>query len=154
MTTISLEVGPKQTERADYLVPPDSPDTEALPPQDRLTDQDGRTKRRPVKGFAALIGLIVAAGFIVILSLNMAVAQGAFTVALLEEEAATLAEQEQALLRQVAQLESPESLATKAEALGMQPASGGSFLRLEDGTMVGPGVPKKLQRPPGGRDKS
>jgi len=154
MTTISLEVGLKHTDRAQHLAPPNSLATEVSAPQDRLSGQAARPKRRPVKGFAALIGLIVAAGFIVILSLNMAVAQGAFTVALLEEEAATLAEREQALLRQVAQLESPESLATKAKALGMQPASGGSFLRLEDGTMVGPGVPKKLQRPPGGRDKS
>jgi hypothetical protein len=111
------------------------------------------THRRPVKGIVALVGLIVVAGFLVILSLNMAVAQGAFTVALLEEEAAALSEREQALLRQVAQLESPASLATKAKALGMQPAPGGSFLRLADGTMVGPGVPKKLQKPAGGRDK-
>lgn len=109
--------------------------------------------RRPVKGLVALIGLIVVTGFVVILSLNMAIAQGAFTVALLDEAAATLTEREQALMRQVAQLEAPSSLATKAKALGMQPALGGSFLRLEDGTMVGPGVPKKLQRPPGGRER-
>lgn len=115
---------------------------------------EGASKRRPVKGLAALIALIVVASFLVILSLNMAIAQGSFTVALLEEEAATLSEREQALVRQVAELESPGSLATKAKALGMQPAPGGSFLRLEDGTMVGPGVPKKLRRPPGLRDKS
>ncbi len=115
---------------------------------------EGASKRRPVKGLAALIALIVVASFLVILSLNMAIAQGSFTVALLEEEAATLSEREQALVRQVAELESPASLATKAKALGMQPAPGGSFLRLEDGTMVGPGVPKKLRRPPGLRDKS
>ena len=45
----------------------------------------GASKRRPVKGLAALIALIVVASFLVILSLNMAIAQGSFTVALLEE---------------------------------------------------------------------
>lgn len=105
--------------------------------------------KRPVRGFIALIAMTVIAGFLAILTLNMAIAQGAFSVALLEDEAAFLNEREQSLLREVAQLESPSSLARKAASLGMQPSAGGSFLRLEDGTMVGPGVPKRLQRPVG-----
>jgi hypothetical protein len=107
-------------------------------------------KKPPIKGLIALVTLVVVAGFVAILALNMATAQGAFTVALLEEEASTLAEREQSLMQQVALIESPGALATKAKALGMQPAEGGSYIRLEDGTLVGPGIPKNLKRPAAG----
>jgi hypothetical protein len=107
-------------------------------------------KKPPIKGLVALVALVVVAGFVAILTLNMATAQGAFTVALLEEEEATLAEREQSLMQQVALIESPGALATKAKALGMQPAEGGSYIRLEDGTLVGPGIPKSLKRPAAG----
>ena len=49
--------------------------------------------------------------------------------------------QEQTLLQQVANEESPESLQKRADQLGMVPVSAPVFLRLADGAVLGTPVP-------------
>ncbi len=64
-------------------------------------------------------------------------AQDAFVLHRLQQQVSTLTEQEQAITAFTARESSPDSLASKATALGMVPGGTPVFLDLDTGKVVG-----------------
>ena len=95
---------------------------------------------------AAVVG-ILAVGLLGLLALNTVLAQDAFRLHALQLEGKTLAVQEQTLQREVERLQSPQSLAARASALGMVPGGPPAFLRLADGKVLGAAVPGQAPAP-------
>lgn len=91
--------------------------------------------------FALVVVGLLLSGMGVLLVLNTTLAQGAFEIRSLTGAQSALAIQEQQLLQQVAIAESPESLQSRADALGMVPVASPVFLRLADGAVLGTPVP-------------
>ena len=119
--------------------------TPSAPGSTRLHVITGRTPRLGRNAFGLLIGAILILGLLTVLLLNTVLAQGAFTIHTLEKSATSLEVQQQALERQVAALETPESLQLKATALGMVRANTPVFLRLRDHRVLG--VPQAVTLP-------
>ena len=91
--------------------------------------------------FSLVVVALLLSGMGGLLILNTTLAQGAFEINALTRAHNALAVQEQTLLQQVANEESPESLQKRADQLGMVPVSAPVFLRLADGAVLGTPVP-------------
>jgi hypothetical protein len=91
--------------------------------------------------FVAAVVVILAAGLLGLLLLNTVLAQDAFRLHALQLQGHVLADQEQSLQREVEALQSPQSLAARATAMGMVPGGPRAFLRLSDGKVLGVAVP-------------
>lgn len=87
--------------------------------------------------FVVVVVGILAAGLLGLLVLNTVLAQDAFALHTLQVQGRTLADQEQALQRDVERLQSAASLAQRASDLGMVPGGPPAFLRLSDGKVLG-----------------
>ncbi|MBK5308059.1 MAG: hypothetical protein JJD92_15345 [Frankiaceae bacterium] len=98
--------------------------------------------------FIAVVVGILAVGLLLLLLLNTVLAQDAFRLHSLQVQGRQLADQEQALQREVERLQSPASLANRAGALGMVPGGPPAFLRLADGKVIGAAVPGQAAPPP------
>jgi hypothetical protein len=83
----------------------------------------------------------LAAGFFAVLLLNTIISQGAFRQHELEIQLILLAEEEEALAREVQQAEAPREVERAARKLGMVPAAAPVFLRLSDAAILGEPVP-------------
>ena len=120
-----------------------------LPPRLRVVPRG--TPRLGRNAFGLLIGALLGCGLMAVLLLNTVLAQGAFAIHSLEQEATALEIQQQALEQEVALLETPGSLARRARDLGMVRSPLAAFLRLSDGQVLGvptvtPGRPRTLGR--------
>jgi len=109
------------------------------------------TPRLGRNAFGLLIGALLACGLMAVLLLNTVLAQGAFAIHSLEEEATALEIRQQALEQEVAILDTPGSLARRARDLGMVRSPLAAYLRLSDGRVLGvptvtPGRPRTLGR--------
>jgi hypothetical protein len=91
----------------------------------------------PRAPFVALVLLVVVAGVLGILVLNTKINENAFKLARLRTERSTLEQQEQQLDQQLADLESPNSLAAAARRLGLVPSGTPAYLQLPNGQTVG-----------------
>jgi hypothetical protein len=87
--------------------------------------------------FVVVVVLILLGGLLGLLALNTVLAQDAFALHSLQVQSRQLADREQALQREVADLQSPRSLASRATGLGMVPGGPPAFLRLSDGKVLG-----------------
>jgi hypothetical protein len=87
--------------------------------------------------FVLVVVLILVTGLLGLLALNTVLAQDAFKLHALQVSSRVLADREQALQRQVADLQSPQSLAARATRLGMVPGGPPAFLQLPDGKVLG-----------------
>lgn len=96
--------------------------------------------------FVVVVVALLAAGLLLLLLLNTVLAQDAFRLHALQVQGRQLADQEQALTRQVERLQSPAALASRAVAMGMVPGGPPAFLRLSDGKVIG--VARPGQAPP------
>jgi cell division protein FtsB len=106
-----------------------SPRPAAVPP----TSLTVVPRPRPKAGrgvFGLLLLLLLVGGLMTLLGLNTALAQDSFVVQNLQTQQAQLDDQEQQLSQQVADLESPEVLASKARALGMIRGGRPTFLTV------------------------
>ena len=74
------------------------------------------------KYFATFLTVVSAAGFLVLLGVNTLLAQDAFTLSNLKVEAKAVADQRDAINRQIDSYAAPEKLAEAAAALGMRPS--------------------------------
>lgn len=93
-----------------------------------------RTRTRPPRvPFVLLVLMLLGVGLVGLLLVNTELQQGAFTMHELEVKLADLRDREAALEREVATLEAPKTLATRAAALGMVPNPNPGFLVLTDG---------------------
>lgn len=107
-------------------------------PQRRLRPLERPAVRRRPR----LLGAILAvAGAVAIgaaqMGLSLAATQDSFVVADLNAQQRALTLQQQALNDELAGLSSPQSLASRADALGLVVAGSASYLRLSDGEVLG-----------------
>ncbi|MET7393208.1 hypothetical protein ABZS66_06900 [Dactylosporangium sp. NPDC005572] len=96
----------------------------------------------PRAPFVALVLVLVLAGVIGILVLNTRIAENAFKLDALKTKQSGLDRDEQRLRSDLADKESPVTLASRAKQLGLVPSRTPAFLLLPDGTkleMPGPG---------------
>ena len=100
----------------------------------------GRTRAARAPFIAVVVALLLT-GLLALLVLNTVLAQDAFRLHQLQLDGRALADREQALARQVSDLQSPHSLAARATALGMVPGGSPAFLRLSDGKILGRSEP-------------
>lgn len=98
--------------------------------------------------FVAVVVGILGLGLLGLLLLNTVLAQDAFRLHALQVQGHRLADQEQGLQREVEQLQSPQSLAAHASALGMVQGGPPAFLRLSDGKVLGAPEPGHAAPPP------
>ena len=95
----------------------------------------------PRAPFVVLILLVVVGGVLGVLLLNTKINENAFRLHDLRARQVVLDQRQQHLEQQIAEAESPGSLAAAARRLGLVPAGEPAFLRLPDGTVVGVPVP-------------
>lgn len=91
--------------------------------------------------FVVLLVTLLASGLVGLLMLNTVLAQDAFVLHDLKRTVATLTDQQQALMQDVAAAQAPEALAARARALGMVESPGPVFIRLADGRVLGVATP-------------
>jgi hypothetical protein len=82
--------------------------------------------------FATCLSAVAGIGLLILLAVNILLAQDAFTLSELKAEAKVVADQREAINRQIASASSPEALAAKAQALGMRPSNSPVFLNLDE----------------------
>ena len=81
--------------------------------------------------FAIFLSTVAGIGFLILLAVNILLAQDAFTLSELKAEAKVVADQREAINRQIESVSSPAALAAQAEALGMRPSQSPVFLNLD-----------------------
>lgn len=96
----------------------------------RLTVVPRVRARAPRVPFVLLVSLVLALGVVGLLMFNTSMQQAAFTTSRLEDKAAALTAQEQALAVEVEALRNPQRVAEQAQAMGMVLPSGSCFLAL------------------------
>lgn len=87
--------------------------------------------------FFVLTAIVLVAGLLALLFLNMQLAKGSYALHDLQRRSTILAEQQETLTEQLSALEAPARVASKAAELGMVPGSSPAFLRLPDGQVLG-----------------
>jgi hypothetical protein len=81
-------------------------------------------------GFATLLSGVLILGLLALLGLNLVLAKNSFVLHDLRQESRSLSHVEQALTENLARSQSPQELAARANALGMVPGEGATFLRV------------------------
>ena len=120
----------------------------ALSPRDHAADPVERAlhKLRAIPGgrrrigttaFGLMMGALLVVGLLLVLLLNTVLAQGAFAIHTLEQQATAREIQQQRLAQEVAALDTPDALRQRAEDLGMVRVATPVFLRLKDGKVLG-----------------
>lgn len=88
-------------------------------------------------GMGAIVAMLVIIGFVATLLLNTMRTEGSFELSALQEQNSQLHATQVSLEAQVAQMQSPATLADRAQDLGMVPSPSTAVLRLSDNTVVG-----------------
>lgn len=96
-------------------------------------------------GFGLFVTVILLIGLLGGLVINTMLSHGQFEISRLRTELTAAADYQEALAQEVAKLESPESLKTRAIEMGMTPGPGVGFVDLRDGRIIAPGVPEKFR---------
>ena len=81
--------------------------------------------------FATFLSVVAGVGLLMLLAVNILSAQDAFQLSALKAEAKVVADQREAINRQIEAASSPEALAVKARSLGMRPSDSPVFLNLD-----------------------
>ncbi|WP_350346867.1 hypothetical protein ABIQ69_09420 [Agromyces sp. G08B096] len=95
------------------------------------------TRQRPKLVYAIIALGGIAVIVVVQLLFSVAMTEGAYEIDDYELRQVQLAREEQKLRETIDALESPQSVAQKAEALGMVPNAAPVYLRLSDGAVLG-----------------
>ena len=83
--------------------------------------------------FGIFLGAIFTAGLLALLVINTALAQDAFVLKDLKQQAQVLTDQREAILREVARKSSPDQLSQSAAKLGMVASNNPRFLDMSAG---------------------
>ena len=83
--------------------------------------------------FGIFLGAIFTAGLLALLVINTALAQDAFMLKDLKQQAQVLTDQREAILREVARKSSPDQLSQSAAQLGMVASTNPRFLDMSAG---------------------
>ncbi len=124
-----FDPGPPQRSRAREFADQTLAALKLVP--DLTADNSKAISNRTFIGF--LIGVFTA-GLLLLLSVNTALTSGAFTLESMKLHLASVNDQRDALLNQVAALSSPNTLAITATNLGMQPQLSINFLKIDGGS--------------------
>ena len=81
--------------------------------------------------FATFLSVVAGFGLLMLLAVHILSAQDAFQLSALKAEAKVVADQREAINRQIEAASSPEALAAKARSLGMRPSNSPVFLNLD-----------------------
>lgn len=122
-----------------------SPEPHRNAPRLRVVSAPPSTHRRIP--FAASCAALLALTLVALLLLNITLARGAYRLHALEQQQDLLKEEQQALSERLAAEAAPGRLAERAAALGMVPNPSPVMLRLEDGVVLGEGVPATAPPP-------
>jgi hypothetical protein len=95
------------------------------------------TARASSGAFALFVGAVLTVGLLGLLALNTLLTQGSFASTDLGQKKSALVDQEQALQREVAVLESPATLAQAARELGMVATVNPAFIDPKTGRVLG-----------------
>lgn len=107
-------------------------------PHIEIVTTRAQRRARPKSFYAVLAVTAVFGLFLAQLMLSIILSDGAYQISSLQVEQTQLSRTEQALAEELELLKSPQSLAQRAETLGMVVGSGSpAFLRLSDGALVG-----------------
>lgn len=122
--------------------------TRPTPPQRapmpaRLRAVTPQARQQPTTTFAALVVVVMGAGLVGLLLLNIAMQNAAFRRAALDEQVQDLHVQQQALDLEVDRLGSPERLADRATEQGMVPNPNPVFLDMGSGKIIGDPIPAR-----------
>lgn len=90
----------------------------------------------PRAPFVAMVLVVVIAGVVGILVLNTKINENAFRLEALQQKQGTLDRTESQLTQDLADKESPNSLAAAAKRLGLVPAGSPTFITLPDGKVL------------------
>jgi len=115
---------------------------------DRLRVVPQATARASSGAFALFVAALLAGGLLGLLALNTLISQGSFASDDLTRRQALLADQEEQLSQQVAELESPRSLALAATRLGMVGTVNPVFIDPRTGRVLGVPVPGRAAPAP------
>ena len=88
------------------------------------------------KFFATFISALTIVSFLFLLFINTLLAQDAFELSSLKQEAKLIADEREAIDRAIAHQASPSTLARNAKALGMRPSESPVFLLLENASQT------------------
>jgi hypothetical protein len=100
----------------------------------------------PRAPFVAMVLVMVIAGVVGVLVLNTKINENAFRLEALQQRQTRLDRAEAQLTKDLADRESPNSLAAAAKRLGLVPAGSPAFIRLPDGKILG--VPRPASDQP------
>jgi len=81
--------------------------------------------------FATFLSVVAGVGLLILLAVNILLAQDAFTLSELKIESKIVADQREAINREIEVASSPEALAATAQSLGMRPSDSPVFLNLD-----------------------
>ncbi|CAN5147297.1 hypothetical protein BH09ACT10_BH09ACT10_02930 [soil metagenome] len=87
--------------------------------------------------FILVIIALVSLGLVGLIVMSTILQRQSFTLADLDRQATDLTNQKQAMAHDLARLQSPESVAQQAVALGMVPNTNPVFLEMRNGKIVG-----------------
>jgi cell division protein FtsB len=115
------------------------------PAPKRLEDAKAAGLRlvRPVRSrarkapFVVVVMSVLGAGLVGLILMSTVLQAQSFEAARLDRDAAALETRQQAIAREVDQLQSPANVAKRAIAIGMVPNANPAFLRLSDGKVLG-----------------
>ena len=111
----------------------------------RVVQSAGQGTKSSSGVFVLLLAGLLGVGLLGLLGLNLALDQGSFANSDLTRKQAALANAEQQLEQQVADLQSPQHLAASAQALGMVSTTNPVFIDPLTGKVLG--VPQVARRP-------
>jgi hypothetical protein len=121
-----------------YAEPQRGPQRDARPRHIEIAPSRAQRRSRPRSFYAVVAVTSVFALLLAQLMLSILLSDGAYQIAALQSEQKQLARTEQALNEDLDLLGSPQSLAMRAEALGMVLGTNAPvFLRLSDGLVSG-----------------
>lgn len=98
--------------------------------------------------FGAFAGGVGVVGLVLVLTINVAMTQGAFEEAALKSEVRSIEAAQQRSQQTLAMLAAPGNLESRARAMGMVPATTPVFLRLADGRVIGDPRPATYESTP------
>ncbi|NYH54343.1 MULTISPECIES: hypothetical protein [Nocardiopsis] len=111
--------------------------TTARPTAERARARAGAQVRAPRIPFVLLILCLLGGALVSLLVLRSVVAEGAFTIANLQDQNQQLSYEEQQLRSTVAHMETSERISEEAEAMGMEQGDAPLFLDPERGEIAG-----------------
>jgi cell division protein FtsL len=106
-------------------------------PRPRLTIVSTTASRAPKIPFVVLVVALLALGLVGLLVLNTSMERGAYTAGALRAQSAALAQRQQQLQIEVADLGDPQRVSHRAQRLGMVQNPTPAFIELGSGRVLG-----------------